>query len=194
MDKSSITENETVQLTCDVTNVGSRKGKAVVQLYVRDVESSVRRPIRELKGFEKVELPPGETAAVSFTLDRRAFAYYEARCHDWFVESGEFVIEISEHCRGIRASVRVHVEGSQGLPMAINANTMVGQLMRHPKGATLIQNMLAQAPRTASAGNLGEGSEKMIRKTMLEMLLGAMVSYGRMTPEQLDSLIAMLNT
>lgn len=194
VDKDSIPENETVRVTCNVTNAGHRKGKAVVQLYVRDVESSVRRPVRELKGFEKVELAPGETAAVAFTLDRRAFAYYEPRCHDWFVERGEFVLEIGENCRDIRTSIRVHVESSQGLPMAITANTTVGQLMRHPKGAAFIQNMLAQAPKTANAGNLGEGSEKMVRKTMLEMPLGAMVSYGRMTPEQLDGLITMQNT
>lgn len=194
VDKASITETDTLHVTCDVTNVGCRKGKAVAQLYVRDIESSVRRPIRELKGFEKVELSPGETKTVSFTLDKRAFAYYETRCHDWFVESGEFAIEIGESCRDIRASVNVRVQSSQGLPVAIHANTTVGQLLRHPKGAAFIQNMMAQSPRTASADNLGEGSEKMVRKTMMEMPLGAMVSYGRMTPEQLDGLIAMLNS
>lgn len=110
------------------------------------------------------------------------------------MESGEFAIEIGENCRDIRASVNIHVQSSQGLPMAIHANTTVGQLMRHPKGAAFIQNMMAQSPRTASADNLGEGSEKMVRKTMMEMPLGAMVSYGRMTPEQLDGLIAMLNS
>lgn len=123
MDKTAIAETDTLRVTCDVTNVGSRKGKAVAQLYVRDIESSVRRPIRELKGFEKVELAPGETKIVSFTLDKRAFAYYETRCHDWFVECGEFAIEIGENCRDIRASVNIHVQSSQGLPMAIHANT-----------------------------------------------------------------------
>lgn len=200
--RDKITDQETVTVSCDVTNVGSRTGKVVPQLYVRDVHSTVRRPIRELKGFEKVELAPGETYTVSFTLDKRSFAYYEPKCHDWFVESGDFVIEIGDNSRDIRQTAVIYVEGTTPLAFAVTKTTTIGQLMRHPKGAAFVQQMLSKRSGSAdskkndsdTAKHMGEGSEKMLQQMMLGMPLGALVSYGAMTPEQLDGFIMMLNT
>src|SRR4029079_1255324 len=73
-----------------VTNTGQVAGAEVVQVYVRDVESSVGRPVPELKGFAKVELAPGGSQRVSITLDQRAFSFWSVLRHDWVVESGTF--------------------------------------------------------------------------------------------------------
>ncbi len=89
---SGIKDTDTVSVTVNVRNTGSLAGKEVVQLYVKDVASSISRPEKELKGFEKVELQSGEEKAVSFTLDKRAFAYYNVELADWHVESGEFEV------------------------------------------------------------------------------------------------------
>ena len=96
VDKESMKDTDTLTVTVDVTNTGSMAGKEVVQLYVADKESTVIRPVKELRDFAKVELAPGETKTVSFTLDKRAFAYYSVRIHDWHVETGtSFSVRLS---------------------------------------------------------------------------------------------------
>ena len=196
VDKEKLTDRETVTVSVDVSNVGTVAGKAAVQLYVRDAKSAVRRPLRELRDFAKVALQPGETKTVTFTLDKRAFAYYEPKVHDFFVESGEFLIEIGESCRDIRLSKSVHVEGTTLLSFTIDANTTIGQLMKHPKGAAFIRQMMGKSSGPSDseqAEAMGEGSEKIMQQMMFDMPLGSLVSYGRMTSKQLKDLIASLN-
>ncbi|MEE3378379.1 MAG: glycoside hydrolase family 3 C-terminal domain-containing protein, partial [Lachnospiraceae bacterium] len=195
-DKEKLTDRETVTVSVDVTNEGTSAGKAVVQLYVRDVKSTVRRPVRELKDFAKVALEPGETRTVTFVLDKRAFAYYEPKVHDFFVESGEFSVEIGLSCRDIRLAKSVHVEGTEEISFTIDANTTIGQLMKHPKGAAFIRQMMGKSngpSDSEQAEAMGEGSEKIMQQMMFDMPLGSLVSYGRMTSGQLKELIAALN-
>lgn len=196
VDKDKITDQESVTVHVDVTNTGSLTGKAVVQLYVQDVESTVRRPVRELRAFDKVTLQPGERKTLHFRLDKRAFAYYEPKIHDFFVESGEFLIEIGENSRDIRLRQSITVEGTTPLTFTITKTSTIGQLMKHPKGAAFIQKMLSSSSGPSDseqAAAMGEGSEKIMQQMMLEIPLGALVSYGRMTSAQLDALIASLN-
>ncbi len=101
VDKENMKDTDTLTVKVDVTNTGSMTGKEVVQLYVADKESTVIRPVKELRDFAKVELAPGETKTVTFTLDKRAFAYYSVRIHDWHVETGEFDILIGKSSRDI---------------------------------------------------------------------------------------------
>src|SRR4051794_31416877 len=86
INKKEIQDIETVTVSVNVKNTGIAAGKEIVQLYVKDLESSVIRPEKELKGFEKVQLQPGEEKMVIFTLDKRAFAYYNVELKDWHVE------------------------------------------------------------------------------------------------------------
>lgn len=196
VDKDKITDQESVTVHVDVTNTDSLTGKAVVQLYVQDVESTVRRPVRELRAFDKVTLQPGERKTLHFRLDKRAFAYYEPKIHDFFVESGEFLIEIGENSRDIRLRQSITVEGTTPLTFTITKTSTIGQLMKHPKGAAFIQKMLSSSSGPSDseqAAAMGEGSEKIMQQMILEIPLGALVSYGRMTSAQLDALIASLN-
>jgi beta-glucosidase len=87
----------------DVTNTGDRTGAEVVQLYVRDVEASVRRPEKELKGFAKVVIEPGRTQRVHLTLDDRAFAFWDPQWGGWRVEPGEFELLVGASSADIRA-------------------------------------------------------------------------------------------
>lgn len=196
VDKEKLTDQETVTVSVDVTNTGKIAGKAVIQLYVHDVKSTVRRPLRELRDFAKTELQPGETKTLFFTLDKRSFAYYEPKVHDFFVESGEFIIEVGESCRDIRRSVSIHVEGTTPLSFTIDANTTIGQLMKHPRGAAFIRQMMGRSDGPSGseqAEAMGEGSEKIMQQMMFDMPLGSLVSYGRMTGRQLKDLIVSLN-
>ena len=95
-------QNATVAL--ELTNSGKRDGAEVVQLYVHDVESSVPRPKKELKGFKKVFLKPGETQTVTLNLDRRSFAFFDEASGDWKVEPGEFELMLGSSSRDIRQS------------------------------------------------------------------------------------------
>jgi beta-glucosidase len=87
---------ESVQVSFDVRNTGTRAGAEVAQVYVSDPSASVVRPERELKAFEKLRLAPGQSRRVTLTLDRRAFAYYDPDDNDWKVDPGRLVIRVGD--------------------------------------------------------------------------------------------------
>lgn len=97
---------KTLEVALEVTNTGKRTGKEVVQLYVHDVESSLPRPVKELKGFEKIELAPGETKRVTFALDKSALAFYDPDAKRWVTEPGEFELLAGSSSRDIRLQTR----------------------------------------------------------------------------------------
>jgi beta-glucosidase len=86
----------TVPVSFDVTNTGDRQGAEVAQLYVSDPSAKVDRPERELKGFEKVQLNPGETKHVTLELDARSFSYWDESAHKWTVDPGRFVLRVGD--------------------------------------------------------------------------------------------------
>ena len=89
-DRQSMTADETVTFTVSVTNTGNTAGAEVIQLYISDLKSSLPRPVKELKGFEKVYLEPGQTKDVSITVGREALSYYDDTLQDWVAEPGDF--------------------------------------------------------------------------------------------------------
>jgi beta-glucosidase len=97
-----IKSGETVEVSVKVTNTGNVAGKEVVQLYVRDVESRLVRPHKELKGFQKVSLWPGESQVVTFHLNSRAFSYYDPYRGGWVAEPGAFEILVGAASNDIR--------------------------------------------------------------------------------------------
>ncbi|HLO32213.1 MAG TPA: glycoside hydrolase family 3 C-terminal domain-containing protein, partial [Anaerolineales bacterium] len=100
----SLTQNEPLKVRVDVTNTGKVAGKEVIQLYIRDVKSSVARPEKELKAFAKVELAPKQSKTVTFTLDREAFWYFDVTKNAWTTEPGDFEILVGSSSRDIRLS------------------------------------------------------------------------------------------
>jgi len=97
---------EIIHAELDVTNSGARAGSEVVQLYVRDPESRLTRPWKELKAFEKVSLAAGETRRVSFVLDERALAFWDPGLHEWVMEPGEFQLLVGASSRDIRTTAK----------------------------------------------------------------------------------------
>ncbi|MGA8501123.1 MAG: glycoside hydrolase family 3 C-terminal domain-containing protein [Candidatus Sulfotelmatobacter sp.] len=94
----------------DVTNTGTRGGADVAQVYVGDRHASVPRPVKELKGFTRVELNPGETRHVEVTLDRRAFSYYDVKNHKWTVASGDFDIYVARSAAEIELTGKLSLQ------------------------------------------------------------------------------------
>jgi beta-glucosidase len=93
----------------EVTNTGSRAGAEVAEVYVGDRHSGVPRPKKELKGFARISLAPGETRQVTVKLDRRAFAYYDVKGHDWKVEPGDFDVYVAQSAAQIELTGKVAV-------------------------------------------------------------------------------------
>jgi beta-glucosidase len=99
-----------LEVSLDVTNTGERAGQEVVQLYVRDVESSLVRPEKELRAFAKLALEPGQTRSVRLELDRRAFAYWDPARSEWVAEPGEFELLCGSSSRDLRQSASYTLE------------------------------------------------------------------------------------
>lgn len=201
LDKVDMDDTDTLTVSCAITNIGNCVGSEVVQLYVRDIASTAIRPVRELNGFEKVSLQPGETKNVTFALSKRAFASYDVTLHDWYVETGAFAVEIGASSRDIRLTGEVMVRGTVEKPIHYTRESTVGDLLRSAKGRTFMQQMMGQLHSGEEASvaeadnikNMGEGSEKMVQNMMMEMPLQSIVTFGRMTAEQLDGLLSILN-
>lgn len=112
LSQDAIRESDPLTVSLEIKNTGAVAGKEIVQFYVRDIESTVFRPDKELKGFVKVELQPGEEKTVSIDLDRRAFAFYNPEIKAWQVESGQFEILVGASAGDIRLSAPVQVESA----------------------------------------------------------------------------------
>lgn len=104
-DKKRITGNEKIRVTVPVKNTGERSGAEVVQLYVRDVKSSLVRPVKELKGFKKVNLEKGEEQTVSFELGQKELSFYDDVRKAWVAEPGKFEVLIGASSTDIRSKI-----------------------------------------------------------------------------------------
>jgi beta-glucosidase len=105
-----VSPGKPVEVSLRVHNGGSRSGAEVVELYVHDGHSSVDRPTQELKGFRRIDLAPGETKDVHFTLDRSAMAFYSTAKKDWVAEPGQFDVLLGSSSRDIKLKSSFHLE------------------------------------------------------------------------------------
>jgi beta-glucosidase len=121
---SVVPESGKIAVSLRVKNTGKRAGQEIVQLYVRDREASIFRPAKELKGFEKVALEPGEEKQVRFELDHRAFAFYHTGVKDWQVEAGAFEILVGASSADIRLRAEVQVEAGPLAPLPLSPDQL----------------------------------------------------------------------
>jgi beta-glucosidase len=192
VNKKQLTDQETLTVTMKVRNTGSVKGKEVIQLYVRDVQGSVIRPDKELKGFDKVELAPGEQKTVTFTLDKRSFAYYDTDIHDWVVESGEFDILLGKSSQHIMLKESVTVESTFVRPISFHRNSTMLDLKRTEKGVAYVNQVISMLP---FASSIGEEHKAMLHAFLEDMPLRGLLSFsgGKFTEEMLEQVLAQLN-
>jgi beta-glucosidase len=126
-----------VTVTASVTNTGQRPGAEVVQVYVGDVESTVARPLRELKGFVKVHLEPSETQQLSCQLDERAFAFWSSRFQQFVVESGEFMIAVGSSSRDLVATPTITLDAPR-LSLPLGPDSTLHEWLEDERGRELI--------------------------------------------------------
>ncbi|AEI39946.1 beta-glucosidase family protein [Paenibacillus mucilaginosus] len=196
LDKKRIQDTESVTVRVTVKNTGAAAGKEIVQLYVKDAESTVIRPAKELKGFAKVFLQPGEERTVSFVLDKRAFAYYNVDLKDWHVETGEFHILAGSSSQHIVLQDSVVVESTAALRKTYTRNTTLGDLLQDAAAREKAQGLL-QAFQEASGFAAGPEDDHadMMAAMMKYMPLRALVGFsqGALTEQTLEDLLKELN-
>ena len=129
-------------VTVTVTNTGTVPGAEVVQVYVADVESSVARPVRELKGFAKVFLESDASQSVSIVLDQRAFSFWSTKLRRWVVEAGDFEIGVGPSSRHLPLSETVSIEAPR-LAEPLSRDSTLQEWMADPSGRRLIQREVA---------------------------------------------------
>ncbi len=195
---SEIRDTDTLTVTVDVTNTGAVAGKTVVQLYVADRESTVLRPVRELRDFCKVALEPGQTQTVTFTLGKRAFAYWNTQLHDWHVETGAFGIQIGESSRDIRLEQEVGVRSTVPLDTPVTLNTIYLDLIARPGASAAVEalkTMMAGTLHSESDVAASAISEEMNRAMLGYMPIRSLLSFaaGEYTYEQLTALVEQIN-
>lgn len=203
LDKKEITDKDTVEVSVKVKNTGSRAGKTVVQLYVEAPETEVVRPIRELRGFEKVFLEAGEEKTVTFTLDERAFAYWNTLIHDWYAEEGTYKVMIGENADQMCVGEEITVHTTKELPKTYSLNTCLGELMRDPKAQAVMgpfmqgmaQNDAAMDMAEANANDeSGVVNQEMMAAMMEGMPLRQLLSFvPGIKREMLEQMVDALN-
>ena len=102
--------DEQIAITVSITNTGKRIGSEIVQLYISDLKSSLPRPVKELKGFSKIQLAPGETQEVTFLIDKQALSFFNDSRHEWVAEPGKFEAQIAASATDIKSKVTFELE------------------------------------------------------------------------------------
>lgn len=198
VDKRKFQDEEPCTVTVTITNTGDRFGKEAVQLYVQDVESKVLRPIKELKGFEKVGLMPGESKDVSFDLGKRAWAYYDVEAHDWYTEEGEFRLLVGASSQDIRLTETVYVVPCKKKKQIYTMSTILGDLYENPDVKQEIAELKKISDSMFESANqeaLGEGMADMMEAQTREMPLKSLPSFsnGVISRAYLEELLNRLN-
>ncbi|WP_241387348.1 glycoside hydrolase family 3 C-terminal domain-containing protein [Rhodococcus sp. CH91] len=169
-----------------VTNTGERAGAEVVQVYIGVPDSSVTRPARELKGFGKVHLEPGESRRIVITLRRDDLAYWDTRADSWIVEGGTYTVEIGASSRDIRQCLHVEIDGD-AVRIPLTMESSLGELFRNPAAAEIVMQAF---------GSMGGdvGIDESVLKMAASMPIGRIAGFAPgVDPGQIQQLLDAAN-
>jgi beta-glucosidase len=195
-------DTDGVAVTVDVTNTGDMAGQEIVQVYVHDQMAGLVRPYKELKGFAKVALQPGETKTISIPLDFRAFAYYHPEYAQWITENGAFDLLIGASATDIRHSVTVTLESTLALPCILDKESTIREWMADPRGQVIFGPFHAQMEVEArkafgGADNERYGTDSAIGMDIMEMfsdmpLVSVLMFQKEVLPAHPEDIVAGL--
>ena len=197
--KENMTDNETLQVSFKVKNVGNMAGKEIVQLYVSDKTHLAERPVKELKGFKKVMLKPGEEATIVMELNKRSFAWYSTELGGWYAVTGNYEIVVGASSDDIRLTKEIHVDSTDVIPLKVDRNTTISELLENPKTNAVIMSLLnnmVQYLNSMQEESEGENAKTVQADQLIKMLesspLRFMNSLLGMSQEQIEELIGQL--
>lgn len=196
-DKKQVSDEEQIEVSLDITNVGSQKGKEIVQLYVSPCEEAVvSRPPRELKAFDKIELEPGETKKVTFHLEKRAFAYWDIDVHDWVAEPGRYQILAAASSRDIRCITEIELTGSRRAKRVYTLDSPLGMIMEDEVAREKAEELLKNAAKILMpSGEKAKSARarKMGEAVMNNLPIRNLMAFAGAKKEELEKLVEELN-
>lgn len=176
--ENEIDDSKVLTVMVTVKNTGKVTAKETVQLYVAPVEPVVDRPLKELKGFEKLELKAGESKKAVFKLDKRAFAYYETKISDWYAEDGRYRIMVGASSADIRLSTEVYYTNETPLPMHFDLNSLCGEIKAVPEAAQVFGDIFKKIDIGNGEDEASEAmSQEMIDNMIKDMPLRTLVTF-----------------
>ena len=185
-------DGDVLRVSIDVENTGKMAGSEVVQLYVSDKDSTVPRAVKELKGFAKVFLNPGEKKTVTMELCARDFAYYETKIHDWYTPSGTYEIQIGHASDDIRETAKLSFTTDVSLPFTVDMTTTMGELMSHPKTAGKMMEYL-EGISQGEESKKEEGEVELVTPEIIAQM--PLKSFLSVIPgEAIEQMIVELNS
>ena len=189
-----ISDRDQLRVSATITNTGDRRGKEVVQFYVADPEASVQRPEKELKGFVKLELAPGESRVVSLALSARDFSFYSTRHEQWLAESGDFDILLGASSRDIRLRETVRFQSTRNLHYVFDEYSFFSEFWHNPQLQPLLIELMPQwiGALTPEGKSLAAAN---IPPFLLEqpMIKFPLFTAGEVSVEQVRDFIAACN-
>lgn len=195
-----IKETDEIVISADITNTGNCDGAEIVQLYIKNPVVYEIRPEKELRDFAKVFLKAGETKTVTFTLNARAFSYYETRIHDWYAESGDYEILLASSSRDIRLQDTVSITGSKKIPFVADYITTCEDVELFAKDGSALDEMLrrsgfAEATDHDGDDSMGSGTADMMKAMFTGTPLHSILSFSseELTYEDIQDTIRKLN-
>lgn len=199
-DVDVIKETDEIVVSADITNTGNCDGAEIVQLYIKNPVVYEIRPEKELRDFAKVFLKAGETKTVTFTLNARAFSYYETRIHDWYAESGDYEILLASSSRDIRLQYTVSITGSKKIPFVADYMTTCEDVELFAKDGSALDEMLrrsgfAEATDHDGDDSMGSGTADMMKAMFTGTPLHSILSFSseELTYEDIQDTIRKLN-
>ncbi|NQX60493.1 glycoside hydrolase family 3 C-terminal domain-containing protein [Paenibacillus qinlingensis] len=176
LSSNSLKDGDVLKVTVDVKNVGECTGKEVVQVYVRDVKSSVLKADKELKGFAKVELIPGETKSVQIEVNERAFSHYIEHLGKFAVESGEFQILVGASSRDIRLFGTTTFTSSGDLREPLTLQHSLQEWLKDGRYADKVQFVMSQMSQMKI--NEDNPLYPIVLGMPIRIILSSLQSYG----------------
>lgn len=190
--KDVLRDTDTLEVKLKVKNTGRYFGKEIIQLYIKNIVSTLQRPVKELKAFEKVSLFPGEEKEVILELSSSDFAYYDVSTGNWVVESGPYEILIGKSSRDIVLSKNIYLQSSYVPQTTYTKNTPIGDFLKNQKSQSILRPLLKNIVQTLT-------TDKDAQKELLTYLSTfsikklIILSNGSFTEIMLSELLNSLN-
>ncbi len=188
---SACTERDVVTVQVRVKNCGDCEGREVVQIYITPPRGKVSNPCLQLRGFQKVSLKQGATEIITFVLDRNDFSYFDEELKQWVVEEGDFHIRIGNSSDNLSVSHKISMHQSSENIALFTLDSMVSQLLTHPKGKALLQPAFDLLPFDLT-GESGKMMWEMVKAMPVRHLVTW--SHGEFSESMAGELLEALNT
>ncbi len=192
LSKDVLKDNDTLEVKLKVKNTGKYFGKEVVELYTKNIISTIPRPEKELKAFKKISLFPGEEKEISFLLTKDDFSYYDPNIKDWVVESGPYQILIGKSSRDISLMKNIYVQSSYIPKTNYTRDTLAGEFLMNPKTKSIVEPLLTNAVQSITSDT--QSHEELInylKNIPINKFIS--LSNGSFTEEILDNLLNSAN-